>query len=126
MSTEDISTEILESLKLSLKEKVYDLLHDLIKELTPTLISRMEEILDSRISEDTTTRNNNIDDQKKIDIEVTRFTNEHVVLLDRKLQERENEYYKHSRCEHMLDLYTECMETEPVYIPRKYHNDTYQ
>ena len=41
------------------------------------------------------------------------------------LQQCEELYYKYARCEHLLDLYGECLEAEPEYIPRKFRNDSY-
>ena len=31
--------------------------------------------------------------------------------------------YKFTRCEWLLDLYRECLQEEPMYIPRKFKND---
>ena len=31
--------------------------------------------------------------------------------------------YKFTSCERLLDLYGECLQEEPTYIPRKFRND---
>ena len=43
------------------------------------------------------------------------------------LDKRERIYYKLTRCERLLDLYGECLQQEPLYIPkpRKFRNDKY-
>ena len=39
------------------------------------------------------------------------------------LQKRKYFVYKFTRCERLLDLYGECLQEEPIYIPRKFRND---
>ena len=45
--------------------------------------------------------------------------------MNEQLIDREKELYKYIRNVSLLDLYTECMETEPIYVPRKWRNDNY-
>ena len=39
------------------------------------------------------------------------------------LQKRKDFVYKFTRCERLLDLYGECLQEEPMYIPQKFRND---
>ena len=36
---------------------------------------------------------------------------------------REQAYYRYAKLEHYLDLYAECMQSEPLYIPKKFRKD---
>ena len=38
------------------------------------------------------------------------------------LPKRKNFVYKFTRCERLLDLFGECLEEAPMYIPRKFRN----
>ena len=53
---------------------------------------------------------------------------EHFIYSNNKLwfdllQRRKDFMYKFTRCERLLDFYGECLQEEPMYIPRKFRND---
>ena len=41
------------------------------------------------------------------------------------LNQRDDLYYKYTRCGYLLDLYGECLQEEPPCIPRKFRKDKY-
>ena len=53
------------------------------------------------------------------------FIKNNQTFMNEQLIDREKELYKYIRNVSLLDLYTECLETEPVYVPRKWRNDNY-
>ena len=66
----------------------------------------------------------------KKEFEKFRSTNTH--FLSQKLDERKDEYYKHSRCNKLSELYariiennTECTDATHIYVPRKFRKDEY-
>ena len=96
-----------------------------MKDLTPRIIAQSQEIIEKQLNG----RNNknifNIYDKRKIDNEINNFINKNRTYMNDTLIERESECYKHISNVSLLDLYTECMEIEAVYIPRKWRNDQY-
>ena len=53
------------------------------------------------------------------------FRTENKDYLNKKLNEREDVYYKYRRCDAYLDLYGESLAKEPLYIPKKFRSDSY-
>ena len=60
-----------------------------------------------------------------INVSTEKFLESNRQEWDCLLNQREDYYYKYSRSEHLLDLYGQCLQEEPPYIPRKFRNDTY-
>lgn len=113
MSNEEIITDFIENIKPILKEKLLELLSQL-KDNAPNLLACIKETLTETKKIDLTLEN-----------EVNRFKNSNNRFFDPKLKKREDIYYKHSRIVHLLDLYTEYMESDTIYIPRKFRSDKY-
>ena len=63
--------------------------------------------------------------QAEIKQEFDGFVRHNRNFINEKLVEREKLYYTMARYECYLDLYGECLQEEPVYIPRKFRNDKY-
>ena len=57
--------------------------------------------------------------------EFTDFRRKNKQYFDHNLIKREELYYKYARNEHFLNLYNDYMQEEPLYVPRKFHLDTY-
>ena len=55
--------------------------------------------------------------------EAERFIYSNNKLWSDLLQKRKDFVYKFTRCERLLDLYGECLQEEPMYVPRKFRND---
>ena len=47
----------------------------------------------------------------------------HVKEWEEHLGHRSNKYWQYMRCVNNLDLYTECLDEEPMYIPRVFRKD---
>ena len=40
------------------------------------------------------------------------------------IKKRKDEFYKYTRCDRLINLYNDCLAEEPMYIPRKFRQDT--
>ena len=56
MSVKEITSDLLEKLKPVFKEKIYEMLIDVIKELTPNIISQSQAIIRNHFSENVRNR----------------------------------------------------------------------
>ena len=63
--------------------------------------------------------------QGEIRAEYDNFVHRNKRVINGKFEEREKLYYTHARYDPYLDLYGECLQEEPVYVPRKFRNDKY-
>ena len=124
MSVEEITADVIAKMTPVLKDELLKILLKMISDLTPNIIARSEEIIETHISKKYTKTTSALD-QRILDNEINYFMDKNVKHMDEKLFERENNNYKHARCVNLLNLYTECMESEPLYIPRKFRKDNY-
>ena len=63
--------------------------------------------------------------RESLNMEINSFKNQHERFFDKKLRDRENIFYKFARCEHLLSLYNDCAQEEPLYIPKKFRSDKF-
>ena len=98
------------------------MLPQIIRELLPNII----ELCKSEIKSSFNAKEDTIKDNVTIKNEVTDFKKTNGTQLDNLLKKRESKYYNYAKYEHLLDLYGECIEEEPVYIPKKFRNDNYE
>ena len=125
MSLEGLTDENVEIFKSKLIEKVLNLLPAILKEITPAIIELTSNILQSHVKETKSSQKIDSFSTESVDREVKSFKNRHQKFFDKKLQEREHFYYKDARCVHQLDLYNDCAQAEPLYIPRKFRRDNF-
>ena len=59
----------------------------------------------------------------KINTEMVTFDRLHGKIMDDFLIKREREYYKFARCENLLQLYEECLDSD--YVPKQFRSDKY-
>ena len=134
MSVEGIASEVMDKLKDLLLEKMSEmipkLLNDIMlpsifKEITPSVIDIAKDVVETYL------RDNNIVQQRveecsvSTEAEFQSFKNSFSTLMNEKLKKREEEYYKYARCENLLNIYGQCMQMEPLYIPRQFRSDKF-
>ena len=65
----------------------------------------------------------NLPDNLNFNKEVNSFIRRNNNHWQKELEKRKDVYYKFTRSDQLILLYNECLEEEPVYIPRKFRND---
>ena len=125
MSLEGVTETVMDTLKLVLKEKILELIPTLMKEITPDIIRCAKDsietfVLDNDLLQETV-KQTLVTTQEEVD----NFVNSFRWICNEKLKERDNNFWKYSRCDRLLSLYNECLQAEPMYIPKEYRNDRY-
>ena len=90
--------------------------------ITPLILNQSKEIITENQNRKDIRINSPINEASYKQEALSIFTSEKSVWNDH-LDKREECFYKHSRCHSLLNLYTEGLEEEPLYIPRKFRND---
>ena len=65
----------------------------------------------------------NLPDNLNFNKEVNSFIRRNNNHWQKELEKRKDVYYKFTRSDQLILLYNECLEEEPIYIPRKFRND---
>ena len=113
----EFTSQQLESIKQIVIDSINLLLPKIIKEITPLII---------QTSRDLVNKNFNNVDNIIVDQDATKpFFNQHHLQWNKLLIQRKDLYYKYARCEKLLLLYAECIEEDPIYVPRKFRQDSY-
>ena len=120
-------------IKSKLMDCITDLLPKVIEEITPLIIQKSKSIISNTIDNHITTCPSKTSEEENITTCTSKTIEEENIVKDiitenrhrwnSLLDKREDLYFKHSRCESLLDLYTEGLQEEPMYIPRKFRND---
>ncbi len=126
MSAEDIANKVNEKINEILPEliktilpNVLSILPTLVKELMPTIVDLCKTEIRDALKSQKTSAQETIDVQKSID----NFKRIHKKEIDNLISKREDTYYRYAKCEHYLDIYAECMQAEPLYVPKKFRKD---
>ena len=122
MSLDGITNELMDALKVVLVEKITELIPNILKEVTPDIIHHTKSVIESYVIENSDLLRDSL---AKTDEDIKEFNKTNERFIDSSLLEREKEYYKLARCENLIRLYNECMESEPPYVPRKWRSDNY-
>ena len=125
MNTEEISENLIKELVPCLKERITEILKDTVTEITSQIVIHSKALIENILLEQRAKDDVKTTDKKTIDREINNFIKSNQRFMNEQLIEREKELYKYIRNVSLLDLYTECMEAEPVYVPRKWRNDKY-
>ena len=125
MSVEEVTKSVLESLKVILKEKLTELVPTLMKEIEPDLIKYAKESIEDFVIDNNLLLETVKETLLSTDEEVEQFLESFASLCDEKLVERENNYWKFTRCDRLLNLYNDCLQCEPMYIPKQFRSDKY-
>ena len=132
MSTGEITENIVKQLTESLPEimkvvipSIIELIPNILKELMPTIIRTCKEEIKKHTNDNNTTPTAGPSNNKNIENDVIKYKRKYKDTFDELLKKRENAYYGYAKNEHTIDLYNDCMESNPIYIPKKFRQDDY-
>ena len=125
MALDGIATEVLNSVKDILREKIVELIPSLMKEVTPELVSLAKASIENYIIDNNLLSTSVKDSLLQIDQEIDTFTKNFADVINGHLNRRDDVCWKYTRCVRLLDLYNECMLEEAMYIPKKFRKDKY-
>ena len=115
-----LSEEQLNLISLSIVENISKCIPEIIERVTPLIMEK----IDTHLKQVWPNNERNAElSFTSIKQEAERFTYSSNKLWSDFLQERKDFVYKFTRFERLLDLYGECLQEEPMYIPRKFRND---
>lgn len=104
----DLTTEQRNDLQNIIMEQIRQILPSLVENIIPVIIKKAKEITtDKTFSE----------------ADKSNIIKENREKWNKILDKRENLFYKYHRTTRLLDLYTECLEQDELYIPRKFRQD---
>ena len=125
MALEGVTSDILDSVKVVLKDKIAELISVLLKELTPELLNLARDFIENYVIENDfvclAVQNSLISFKE----EVSSFNKKFSRIINEQLDMREDAYWKYARSERLLGLYNECINSEPCYIPREFRKDKF-
>ena len=96
---------------------------EVLQELVPLIIEKSEAWINENITKGLETCRRNLPDNLNVNKEVNSFIRRNNDHWQKKLEKRKDVYYKFTRSDQLILLYNECLEEEPIYIPRKFRND---
>ena len=115
-----LSEEQLNLISLSIVENISKCIPEIIERVTPLIMEK----IDTHLKQVWPNNERNAElSFTSIKQEAERFIYSSNKLWSDFLQERKDFVYKFTRFERLLDLYGECLQEEPMYIPRKFRND---
>ena len=110
-------------------DEMFQGLLQVIREQLPRIVDILApeiiELFKGKVDSYNTTSSTSNSMNNKLEAEFNAFRNNNKTYIEEQLREREEKYYTLARYEHYLDLWTECLEEEPVYVPKKYRNDKF-
>ena len=125
MALEGVASDILDSLTIALKEKITEFIPNLLKDLTPEIVNLARSSIEDYIINNDLLQHSVRDSLISYEEEVSTFTKNFAPTMNEQLNLREDAYWKFTRCERLLGLYNECMNSEPAYVPRKFRKDKF-
>ena len=130
MSAEEIANAVNEKLVEVLPDVIVKILPNiltmfptLMKDIIPHIMPLIVNACKDEINNTTLTRQTSTSANVNVQREVDHFLRTKGKIIDAILERRETAYYRYAKCEHHLDLFGECMESQPMYIPKKFRKD---
>lgn len=117
MNNESLLETLIKEIQDAIIEKVRSLLPTIIKPIVKEAISKSENLTQEHLQ----TRVNNTDNFSKT--EEKSITNKNREDWNYLLDKREKLFWQYHRTVRLLDLYSECMAKEKIYIPRKFRQE---
>ena len=115
-----LSEEQLNLINLSIVKNISKCIPEIIERVTPLITEK----IDTHLKQVWPNNKRNTElSFTSIKQEAEHFIYSNNKLWSDLLQERKDFVYKFTRFERLLDLYGECLQEEPIYIPRKFRND---
>ena len=109
--------------KINVIKSIMAVLPEILLELIPLIIEKSEALINENITKGLETCRRNVPDNLNVNKEVNSFIRRNNDHWQKKLEKRKDVYYKFTRSDQLILLYNECLEEEPIYIPRKFRND---
>ena len=126
MSAEKINTTTMETIKEELLRNITNLIPTLIDQLLLDIIKIIKDKTAAYLE-----KHNNLftatpsKTSVNVNLEYDQYRDRNYRFFDEKLTEREEKFYQLTKYENLLDLHGECMQQEPIYIPRKFRKDKF-
>ena len=125
MSLEGVTEAVMESLKNILKEKILELIPSLLREIAPDIVKCAKNSIEDFVMDNDLLQESVKQTLLSTDEEVENFKRAYSSLCNDKLKEREENLYKYTRCDRLIALFNECLQEEPMYIPKEFRMDRY-
>ena len=84
---------------------------------------KSEALINENITKGLETCRRNLPDKLNVNNKVNSFICRNNNHWQKELEKQKDVYYKFTFSGNLIFLYNECFEEEPIYIPRKFHND---
>ena len=125
MAVESLSPDIVDSLKELIKEKLSTMLPNILQELAPIITEFAKEAIVEHISKSDILKEKPFESLSSAREEVDSFMDTFAKEIEEKLLKRKSAYYKYARHENVVNLYEECLTSDPIYVPKKFSYDKY-
>ena len=106
--------------KINVIKSIMAVLPEILLELIPLIIEKSEALINENITKGLETCRRNVPDNLNVNKEVNSFIRRNNDHWQKELEKRKDVYYKFTRSDQLILLYNECLEEEPIYIPRKF------
>ena len=113
----------MELIKSNVIKSITAVLPEILQELVSLIIEKSETLIHENITKGLETCRRYLPDNLNVNKEVNSFIRRNNDHWQKKLEKRKDVYYKFTRSDQPILLYNECLEEEPIYIPRKFRND---
>ena len=94
----------------------------LASKLPPLLCAMMKDMMPGAINQYEEERENNVRTKRNAE----NFMHYNPSVFNKHLKARKDKFQQYSRSVHIVDLYDECMQESPPYIPRKFREDKFK
>ena len=109
------SEEQMESIRKVVLDSIQEILPAILKDIMPTVTETLA--LKAR------TDSQEVEEMSRKRKIALKYVQDHIEEWEWILKKRNSKYWQYLRCVSELDLLTECLEQEPMYIPRKFRRD---
>ena len=96
-----------------------DIIPIIVSEITPDILRQSKDVITLKANE---LANESLIREQQ-DQEAYKYINEHKLVWENGLKDRKHAYEQYIRCNSHIELYNECLEEQPIYIPRKFRSD---
>ena len=105
----------MEDIKQVLIQSIQDIIPGIVNDIAPTITENLKHKLMSDADE--------LEKMSKKRILALNYVQNQIKEWQEHLGRRSNKYWQYMRCVNNHDLYTECLEEEPRFIPRVFRKD---
>ena len=110
-----LSDECIDDVKKTITDSITEMMPIIIEEIGPIIMNNIS----AKIKSDA----EKLDEMNKKRKIALKYVQDNIKDWERTLENRNKTYWQYIRTVSTLDLYTECLEEEPMYIPRKFRKD---